>query len=116
LFNPTDGVDVSSLGSSSDGVGDVAVKVVPPIADDVLGSAAGGVDLPMEISSAAPSLSTWKLNNPKAISKSPILAETIPVTLEMGSTVVVAEESMANIGVESTMLGDAVSMMADAVM
>jgi hypothetical protein len=48
------------------------------------------------------------LNNPKAISKPPILAETVPVTLEMGSMVVVAEELMANIGVESTMLGDAV--------
>jgi hypothetical protein len=66
----------------------------------------------MEISSAAPSLSTWKLNDPKAISKPPVLAMIIPVTLEMGSMVVVAEESMASIGVDSMMLGDAMLMTA----
>jgi hypothetical protein len=82
----------------------------------MLGSTAGGVDSLMEISSVVPSLSTWKLNNPKAISKPPVLAETVHVTLEMGSMVVVAEESMANIGVESMMLGDAVSTMVGAVM
>jgi hypothetical protein len=39
----------------------------------------------MEISSAAPSPSTWKLNNPKAISKPLVLAEADPIKLEMGS-------------------------------
>jgi hypothetical protein len=66
----------------------------------------------MEISSAAPSLSTWKLNGPKAISKPHVLATIVPVTLEMGSMVVVAEELMVSIGVDSTMLGDAMSMTA----
>jgi hypothetical protein len=66
-FDPTDGVDVSSLGSSSDGAGDVVVEVLPPIAVGVLGSVMGGVDSPMEISSVAPLLSTWKLNSSKAI-------------------------------------------------
>jgi hypothetical protein len=116
LFDPIDGVDVSSLGSSSNGVGDVVVGVLPPIAGGVLGSAASGVDSLMEISSAAPLLSTWKLNNPKAISKPPDLAETAPVRLEMGSTVVIAGESKARAGVESMMLGGAVSTMVDSVM
>jgi hypothetical protein len=64
----------------------------------------------------------WKLNNLKAISKPPVLAEADPVKLEMGSMVVIAGESMANTGVvsdavstlvdavASTMVGDAVSM------
>jgi hypothetical protein len=56
------------------------------------------------------------LNNLKAISKPPVLAETVPVKLEMGLTVVVAGESMASTGVESTMLGDAVSTIVDSVM
>jgi hypothetical protein len=56
------------------------------------------------------------LNNSKAISKPPVLAETVPVTLEMGSAVVVAEESTASTGVDLTMLGDAVSTIVDAVM
>jgi hypothetical protein len=116
LSDPTDGVEVSSLGSSSDGVGGVIVEEAPPIASDVLGSATGRVDSLMEISLAAPSSSTWKLNNPKAISKPPVLAEAVPVKLEMGSTVVVAEESMANSGVDSTMLSDAVSTTVDAMM
>jgi hypothetical protein len=94
----------------------VVVEILPPIAVGILGSAAGGVDSPMEISSAAPSLSTWKLNSPKAISKHPVLPETVPVKLEMGSMVVVARESIASTGVESMMLGDAVSTMADSVM
>jgi hypothetical protein len=62
----------------------------------------------MEISSAAPSLSTWKLNNPKAISNPPVLAEADPIELEMGSMVVIT-------GVDSMMVGDAVSMSVDAV-
>jgi hypothetical protein len=94
----------------SDGVGGVAVKVVSPIAGGVLGSATGGVDSLMEITLLASSLSTWKLNNPKAMSKPPVLVEAVPITLEMGSMVVVAGEWMANTGVDSTMLGDAVSM------
>jgi hypothetical protein len=69
----------------------------------------------MEISSAAPSSSTRKLNNPKAISKSSVLAEANPVKLEMGSTVVIAGESMVNTGVDSMMVGNAVSTSVDAV-
>jgi hypothetical protein len=69
----------------------------------------------MEISSAAPSLSTWKLNNPKAISKPPVLAEADPVKLEMGSTVVITRGSMASTGVDSMMVGDAVSISVNAV-
>jgi hypothetical protein len=115
LFDPTDWVEVSSLGSSSDGVGGVVVEGVPPIASGVLGSATGRVDSTMEISSAAPSSSTWKLNNPKAISKPPVLAEADPVKLEMGSTIVVTGGSMENTGVDSMMVGDAVSTSVDAV-
>jgi hypothetical protein len=111
LFDPTDGVEVSSLGSFSDGVVGVVIEGVPPIAGGMFGSAMGGVDSLMEISSTAPSLSTWKLNNPKAISKPLVLAEVDPVKLEMGSTVVVIRESMANTGV----VGDAGSMLVDAV-
>jgi hypothetical protein len=70
----------------------------------------------MEISSVSPLVSTWKLNNPKAILKPPVLAETIPVKLETGSIVAVAGESMASAEVELTMLGDAVSTMVDPVM
>jgi hypothetical protein len=51
------------------------------------------------------------LNNPKAISKPPVLVKADPVKLEMGSTVVIAGESMANTGV----VGDAVSTLVDAV-
>jgi hypothetical protein len=69
----------------------------------------------MEISSAAPLTSTWKLHNPKAISKPPVLAEADPVKLEMWSTVVVAGELMANTGGDLIMVGDAVSMFIDAV-
>jgi hypothetical protein len=57
----------------------------------------------------------WKLNNPKVISKPPVLAEADPVKLEMGSTVVVAGEFMANTGGDSMMVGDALSMLIDAV-
>jgi hypothetical protein len=55
------------------------------------------------------------VNNPKAISKPPVLAEADPVKLEMGSTVVIVGESMANNGVDSMMVGDAVSTSVDAV-
>jgi hypothetical protein len=70
----------------------------------------------MEISSATPSPSMQKLNSPKAISKPPVLAETVPVKLEMGSTVAVAGESMASAEVKSAMLGDVVSTTVDPVM
>jgi hypothetical protein len=69
----------------------------------------------MEISSAAPSTSTWKLHNPKAILKPPVLAEADPVKLETWSTVVVAGELMANTGGDLMMVGDAVSTFIDAV-
>jgi hypothetical protein len=69
----------------------------------------------MEINSATPSLSTRKLNNPKAISKPPVLAEAGPIKLEMGSTVVITGGSMANTGVDSVMVGDVMSMSVDAV-
>jgi hypothetical protein len=48
----------------------------------------------MEINSAAPSSSTWKLNNLRVISKPPVLAEVNPVKHEMGSTTVVTGGSM----------------------
>jgi hypothetical protein len=76
----------------------------------------GGVESLMEISSATPSSSTRKLNSPKAISKSPVLAETVPIKLETGSTVAIAGESMASAEAKSAMLGDAVLMMVDPVM
>jgi hypothetical protein len=60
----------------------------------------------MEINSAAPSSSTWKLNNPRVISKPPIFAEVDPVKHEMGSTMVVTEGSMANTGADSMMVGE----------
>jgi hypothetical protein len=116
LFDPTDGVEASSLGSSSDGVSGVVVEGTAPTAGGVLGSATGGVESLMEISSATPSSSTWKLNSPKAISKPPILAKTVPIKLEMGSIVVVAGESMASAEAKSATLGDAVSKTVDPVM
>jgi hypothetical protein len=108
-FGPTNGAEVSSLGSTSDGVSGVVIEGLPSIASDVLGSAAVGVESQTEISSVAPSLSTWKLNSPKAISKPPVLTETAPARLGAGSMVVAA-------GVRSVMLGDAVSMMVDLAM
>jgi hypothetical protein len=82
----------------------------------MLGSAAGGVESLMEISSATPSSSTRKLNSPKAISKPPVLAETVPVKLETGSTIAVTGESMASAEAKSAMLGDAVSETVDPVL
>jgi hypothetical protein len=55
------------------------------------------------------------LNNPKAILKPPVLAKADPVKLEMGSAVVVAGESMANTGVDSMTVGNAVLMLVNAV-
>jgi hypothetical protein len=89
----------------------MVVEGLPSIAGDAPGSAAGGVDVKslIEISSATPSLSTWKLNSPKAMSKPSVTAETAPAGLEAGLMMVVA-------GVRSTTLGDAVSMTVDLVM
>jgi hypothetical protein len=81
----------------------------------VLGSAAGGAESLTEISSITPSLSTRKLNNPKAISKPPILLEAVPVELETGLTTAVAGWSMASAEANSAMLGDAVSEAVDLV-
>jgi hypothetical protein len=116
LFDPTDGVEVSSLSSSSNGVSRVVDEGVPPTAGGVLGSAAVRVKSLMEISSVTLSSSTWKLNSPKAISKPPVLVKTIPVKIEMGSTVAVARESMASAEARSATLGDAVSVTANPVM
>jgi hypothetical protein len=116
LFDPTDGVDVSSLGSSSNGVGGVAVKGVPPIANGMLGSATSRADSMMEINSAAPSSSTWKLNNPRVISKPPIFTKVDPIKHEIGSTTVVTEGSTVNTGADSMMVGEAVLTTAGEVM
>jgi hypothetical protein len=70
----------------------------------------------MEISLAAPSPSTRKLNSPKAISKPPVPAEVHPIELEMGLTIAVTGESTANAGVvvdaasSMSMAGEALSM------
>jgi hypothetical protein len=80
----------------------------------VLGSVVDGVESLTEISSATLS-STRKLNSPKAISKSPVLAATAPVKLETGSTIAVARESMAGAETKSTTLGDVVSEAVDPV-
>jgi hypothetical protein len=87
----------------------MAVEGLPSITGDALGAAAGGVELLMEISSATPSLSTWKLNSPKAMSKPPVTAETAPAVPEVGSMMIAA-------GVRSAALGDAMSMMIDPTM
>jgi hypothetical protein len=89
LFDPTDGVDVSSIGSSSAVLGGVAIEEVLPTANGVSRSATSRASLMMDINSAALSSSTWKLNNPKVISKPPILAEVDPIKHEIGSTTVV---------------------------
>jgi hypothetical protein len=88
-----------------------------PIAGDVLGSAAGGAELLMDISSIAPSLSTRKLNSPKAISKPSVLAEVGPVDPETDPMTAVAARSMTSpeavVGSMSLMLmmGEALLMM-----
>jgi hypothetical protein len=68
--------------------------------------AAGGAGSMMEINSAVPSSSTWKLNNPKVILKPLILVEVDPIKHEMGSTTVVTGMLMATIGAELTMVGE----------
>jgi hypothetical protein len=115
LFDPTDGVDVSSFGSSSDGIGGVAVGGVPPIASGVFGSATSGADSMMEISSAALSSSMWKLNNLRVMSKPPVLTKVDPIKHEIGSMTVVTGWLMANTGADSMMVGEAVSTLVGAV-
>jgi hypothetical protein len=81
----------------------------------VLVSAAGGVESLTEIISATPSLSTWKLNNPKAISKPPVLAETAPVGLEVSMMVDLAMSTSASGGAVSMTVGTAMpTLMVDA--
>jgi hypothetical protein len=58
----------------------------------------------------------WKLNNPRVMSKPPVLAEVDPIKHEIGSTTVVTGWSIANTGANSMMVGEAVSMLVDAVM
>jgi hypothetical protein len=95
-FDPTDGVEVSSLDFSSNGASGMVVEGLPSIAGGVLVSAAGGAQSLMDISSIAPSLSTRKLNSPKAISKPPVLAEVGHVRPEMGPMTHVAARSMTS--------------------
>jgi hypothetical protein len=108
-FDPTDGVEVLSFDSSSNGASGAIVEGLPPTAGGVLVSAVGGAKSLMEISSIAPSLSTRKLNIPKAMSKPPVTVETAPAVPEVGSTMVTA-------GVRPVVLGDPVSMMVNLAM
>jgi hypothetical protein len=87
----------------------MAVEGLPSITSDALGAAAGGVELLTEISSATLSLSTWKLNSPKAMSKPPVTTETAPAVPKVGSMMIAA-------GVRSAALGDAMSMTVDPTM
>jgi hypothetical protein len=89
---------------------------VPPIAGGVLGFAAGDVESLTEISSATPSSSMQKLNSPNAISKPPVLAATVPVKFEAGSTIAIAGESMAGAETKLATLGDVVPKAVDLVM
>jgi hypothetical protein len=109
LFDPTNGVEVFSFDSSSDGASSAIVEGLPPTAGGVLVSAVSGAESLMEISSIAPSLSMRKLNSPKAMSKPPVTGETAPAVPEVGSTMVTA-------GVRSVVLGEAVSMTIDLAM
>jgi hypothetical protein len=109
LFNPTDGVKVFSFHSSSNGASGAIVEGLPPTVGGVLVLAMGRAESLMEISSIAPSLSTQKLNSPKAMSKPPVTVETAPAVPEVGSTMVAA-------GVRPVVLGDAVLMTVDPAM
>jgi hypothetical protein len=108
-FDPTDGVEVISFDSSSDGASSAIVEGLPPTAGGVLVSAVSGAESLMEISSIDPSLSTRKLNSPKAMSKPPVTNKTAPAMPEVGSTMVAT-------GVRSVVLGEAVSMTVDPAM
>jgi hypothetical protein len=85
-FDPIDGVEIFSLDPSSDGASGMVIEGLPSITGDVLGAATGGVESLTEISLATLSLSTWKLNSPKAMSKPPVTAETAPAVPEVGDT------------------------------
>jgi hypothetical protein len=61
-------------------------------------SAADVVGSMVEINSVVPSSSTWKLNNPKVISKPLIIVEVDPVEHAMGSSIIATGVSMATIG------------------
>jgi hypothetical protein len=104
LLDPTDGVDDSSIGSTFADIGsDVDEGVFSTVncvtlVDGITRSAVGVVGLMMEINSAAPSSSTCKLNNPKVISKPPVLVKVDPIEHEMGSSIAAAGVSMATIG------------------
>jgi hypothetical protein len=116
-LTPTDGVEVLSLGSSSDGASSMVVEGLSSTTSGVLALAMGGAKSLMEISSIAPSLSTRKLNNPKAMSKPPVLAKAGPVEPRTGPMMAVAVGLMSSpeaiIGLMSSMLtvGEASSMM-----
>jgi hypothetical protein len=109
LFDPTNGVEVFGLDSSSDGASSTIVGGLPPTAGGVLVSTTGGIESLTEISSATLSLSMWKLNSPKDMSKPPVTVEAAPAKPEVGSMMVVA-------GVRAAALGDAVSMTVDTAM
>jgi hypothetical protein len=87
----------------------MVVEGLPSMVGDALGSSMGGVESLTKISSATLSLSTWKLNSLKAMSKPLVTIKTAPARLEAGSMMVVA-------GVKSAMLGYAVLMMVDLAM
>jgi hypothetical protein len=98
LFDPTDGVDDSSIGSTSADVGSGVIEGVFSTVNYVTRFAAGVARSMMEINSAVLSSSTWKLNNPKVISKTPILVKIGPVKHEMGSSITATGVSMVTIG------------------
>jgi hypothetical protein len=106
LFDPTDGVDDSSIGSTFADIGDGVIEGVFLTVNCVTRSTAGTAGSMMEINSAAPSSSTWKLNNPKVISKPLILVEVSPIEHEMGSSIAATGVSMATIGAQSMMVGE----------
>jgi hypothetical protein len=116
LFDLTDGVDVSSIRSTSADVGSVLVEGVFSTACGVHRSATGGAGSMMEINSAASSSCTWKLNNPRVISKPPILVEVSPVKHETGSTMAVARMSIATMRAELMKVGEAMPTTAGKVM
>jgi hypothetical protein len=95
----------------------MVVEGLPSTAGGVLVLAAGGAESLMEISSIALSLSTRKLNSPKAMSKPPVFAEGGPIEPGMGPMMAVAVRSMSSpeaiVGSMSSMLtvGEAPVMM-----
>jgi hypothetical protein len=86
----------------------MVVDGLPSIAGDALGSAAGGVESLTEISSTTLSLSMWKLNSPKAMSKPPVTAEVGLVEPEMDPMIAVAAWSTTS---PETIVGSTPSML-----